>query len=190
MRGQRHALKLWKLILRELLSKYFPVGGCKKTSGMMFMLTSIGPRPTFWGCNFKVTIPATHATAITNRQRLAITTSKSQDFPIAVSQSQNLHWGKKSLRFGITPLESQWFPGGFLTYAMFLKHDKNQATGGSRVQGVGFRGCFLSRSDFFELRLQSPAICDFEVAAIRVTKVAMFSGRQARARTSKMGKKV
>ena len=28
----------------------------------------------------------------------------------------------------------------------------------------------MSRSDFFELRLQSLAICDFEVAAIRVTK--------------------
>ena len=29
----------------------------------------------------------------------------------------------------------------------------------------------MSRSDFFELRLQSLAICDFEVAAIRVTKL-------------------
>ena len=38
-----------------------------------------------------------------------------------------------------------------------------------------FRGCFLSRSDSFELRLQSLAICDFEVAAIRVTKVGAIA---------------
>ena len=29
----------------------------------------------------------------------------------------------------------------------------------------------MSRSDFLELRLQSLAICDFEVAAFRVTKL-------------------
>ena len=53
-----------------------------------------------------------------------------------------------------------------------LKHYKNHTkTGDSRVQRVGFRGCFRSRSDFFELRLPSLAICDFEVAPIRVTKL-------------------
>ena len=51
---------------------------------------------------------------------------------------------------------------GFLTCVTLTQ------TGGSQVQRAGFRGCFLSRSDFFELRLQSLAICDFEVAAIRV----------------------
>ena len=52
---------------------------------------------------------------------------------------------------------------------MLLK--RSRKTGGSQVQRVGFRGCFRSRSDFFELRLQSLAICDFEVAAIRVTTI-------------------
>ena len=41
----------------------------------------------------------------------------------------------------------------------------------SQSQQSHWAGCFLSRSDFFELRLQSLAICDFEVAAIRVTKL-------------------
>ena len=53
-----------------------------------------------------------------------------------------------------------------------LKHYKihtNLAASESKI--FGFRGCFRSRSDFLELRLQSLAICDFEVAAIRVTKV-------------------
>ena len=38
-------------------------------------------------------------------------------------------------------------------------------------------GCFRSRNDFFELRLQSLVIRDFEVAAIRVTKVHTFFER-------------
>ena len=37
-----------------------------------------------------------------------------------------------------------------------------------------FQRCFRSRNDFFELRLQSLAICDFEVAAVWVTKVVML----------------
>ena len=54
---------------------------------------------------------------------------------------------------------------------------KPRKIGRSRVQRVGFRGCFLSRSDFSELRLQSLAICDFEVAAIRITEVLQSAAR-------------
>ena len=54
----------------------------------------------------------THAIAITNRQRLPITISKSQAFPAEIA------------------MKSQFYK------------------------------CFRSRSDFFELRLQSLAICD------------------------------
>ena len=57
-----------------------------------------------------------------------------------------------------------------------LKHYKNHTKlADSRVQRVGFRGCFRSRSDFFELRLQSLAICDFEIAAIRVKRFKELS---------------
>ena len=114
----------------------------------------------------------THANAIAiiNRWRLAITTSKSQAFPAEITvkskcrNHENRIGSKKSLQF---TTYSEGFPDPCGASEKFWKPHK---TGGSRVQRVGFRGCFRSRNDFFELRLQSLAICDFEVAAIRVTK--------------------
>ena len=77
----------------------------------------------------------------------------------------------KSRRFRITALCSQRMLGRFQTFVALQKHSKRpHKTGGSRVQRVGFRACFRSRSEFFELQLQSLAICVFIVAAIRVTK--------------------
>ena len=90
---------------------------------------------------------------------------------IAVPQSQTSHWAKKIAAIRnhtlVVATYFGWFPDVCDASETLQKPRK---TGGSRVQRVGFRGCFLSRSDFFELRLRSLAICDFEVAAIRVTK--------------------
>ena len=53
-------------------------------------------------------------------------------------------------------------------------HPRLVALGGGeyRTSSLHAKESVLSRSDFFELRLQSLAICDFEVDAIRVTKLA------------------
>ena len=89
---------------------------------------------------------------------------------IAVSQSQKIALGQKMAAIRAHTLVVATISGNFLTYMTLLKHYKNhKKTGESRVQRLGFRGCFLSPSDSFELHLQSLAICDFEVAAIRVT---------------------
>ena len=89
---------------------------------------------------------------------------------IAVSQSQKSHWAKKIAAIQNHTLVVATYSGGFAdSCGASETQKKTHKTGGSRVQRVGFRGCFRSRSAFFELRLQSLAICDFEVAAIRVT---------------------
>ena len=55
-----------------------------------------------------------------------------------------------------------------------LKHYKNQTKlAVPESKELASEGVFRSRSDFFELRLQSLAICDVEVAAIRVTKLEL-----------------
>ena len=52
-----------------------------------------------------------------------------------------------------------------------LKHYKNHTKlAVPESKELASEGVFGGRSDFFELRLQSLAICDYEVAAIRVTK--------------------
>ena len=119
----------------------------------------------------------THAIAITNRKRLAIITSKSHASfsrsnrsKIAVLQSQKLHWAQKIAAIRNRTLIVAMISGGFDLCDASETLQKPCKNGGSRVQRVGFRGCFLSRSDSFELRLHSLAICDFEVAAIRATK--------------------
>ena len=86
-----------------------------------------------------------------------------------MSQSQKSHWAKQ---IAAIRNHTATICGGFLDLCDASETlQKTHKTGGSRVQRVGFRGYFLSRSDFFELRLQSLAIYDFEVAAIRVTKI-------------------
>ena len=96
---------------------------------------------------------------------------------IAVSQSQRSHWAKKVAAIRNHTLVVATISGRFPDLCDASENTINYKpgkTGGSRVQRAGFRGCFLSRSDFYELRLQSQAICDFEVAAIRVTKLGMY----------------
>ena len=94
---------------------------------------------------------------------------------IAVSQSQKSHRAKKIAAIRNHTLVVATISGGFPDLCDDSETlEKPGKTGGPRVQRVGFRGCFLSRSDFFELRLQSLAICDFEVAAIRVTKLSKW----------------
>ena len=92
---------------------------------------------------------ATHAIAITNRKRLAITTLKSLVFPaeIAIKSPQKSHWAKKIVAIRnhslVVATCSVRFP------YLCGTAEKSHRTGGSRVQRLGFRGCFRSRNEFF-----------------------------------------
>ena len=95
-----------------------------------------------------------------------------------IAVSQKSHWAKKIAAIQNHTLVVATYSGGFADPCGASETlSKPHKTGSSRVQKVGFRGCFWSRSDFFELRLQSLAICDFEVTAIRVTKVSPHSSK-------------
>ena len=91
---------------------------------------------------------------------------------IAVSQSHKPHWAQKTAAIRNHTLVVATYSGRCLDLCDASETlQKPRKTGGCWVQRVGFRGCFwVAVIDFFELRLQSLAICDFEVAAIRVTK--------------------
>ena len=61
--------------------------------------------------------------------------------------------------------------GGFQTYVALQRHSKSHAKlADPESKELASEGVFGVTVTFFELRLQSLAICDFEVAAIRVTK--------------------
>ena len=67
---------------------------------------------------------------------------------IAVSQSQKSHWAKKNHCDSESHPCSRNVFWGFPDPCGASETQKKHKTGGSRVQGVSFRGCFRSRSDF------------------------------------------
>ena len=68
---------------------------------------------------------------------------------IAVLQSQKSHWAKKIAAIRNHTLVVATYSGGFPDPCGESEAlSKPHKTGDSRVQRVGFRGCFRSRSDF------------------------------------------
>ena len=84
---------------------------------------------------------------------------------IAMSQSQKSHWAKKIAAMQSHTLVVATYSRGFQTHVALLKHYKNQTKlAVPESKDLASEGVAVI---FFELRLQSLAICDFEVAAIR-----------------------
>ena len=96
-----------------------------------------------------------------------------------MSQSQKSHWAKKIAAIRNHTLVVATYSGGVSqTHVALLKHYKNHtklAVPDSKE--LASEGVFGVAVIFFELRLQSQAICDYEVAAIRVTKSKAQRGK-------------
>ena len=87
--------------------------------------------------------------AIGNHNFEVASFSRRNHSKIAVSQSQKSHWAKKIAAIQNHTLVVATYSGGFpRPMWRFCNTIKTTQTGGSRVQRVGLKGCFRSRSDF------------------------------------------